>query len=163
MAARASSRTEDDAEALGVGGRFDGGAGFVEDGRGDKSEANSEHFREFNSLLLCASAEKTLGERSEQACAVAAGTIGINAAAVGEALKRGQSMLNNVVTGSAAKAGDETGAAGVVVGVAPIGMTTLRRQGPSIVKTVLASTVTEVHTSLSNGWGVEVQRRILIH
>ncbi len=71
-------------------------------------------------------------------------------------------MLNNVVVGSAAKAGNETGAAGVVVRVAPVGMTALRRQGPDIVKTVLASTVTEVHTSLSNGRGLVVQRRILI-
>jgi len=71
-------------------------------------------------------------------------------------------MLNDVVVGSAAEAGDETGAAGIVVGVAPIGMAALRRQGPGIVKTVLASTVTEVHTSLSNGRGVVVQRRILI-
>ena len=71
-------------------------------------------------------------------------------------------MLNDVVVGSAAEAGDKTGAASVVVGVAPIGMAALRRQGPSIVKTVLASTVTEVHTSLSNEWGVVVQRRILI-
>jgi hypothetical protein len=71
-------------------------------------------------------------------------------------------MLDNVVAGHATKAGNEAGAAGVVIGVAPIGMAALRRHGPDIVKTVLASTVTEVHTSLSNGRGVVVQRRILI-
>jgi hypothetical protein len=71
-------------------------------------------------------------------------------------------MLDDVVAGSAAEAGDKAGTASVVVGMAPIGMATLKRQGPVIVKTVLASTVTEVHTSLSNGRGVVVQRRILI-
>jgi hypothetical protein len=71
-------------------------------------------------------------------------------------------MLHDVVVGSAAEAGDKAGAAGVVIGMAPIGMAALRRQGLGIVKTVLASTVTEVHTSLSNGRGVVVQLRILI-
>jgi len=70
-------------------------------------------------------------------------------------------MLDNVVAGSAAEAGDEASAAGIVIGVAPIGMAALR-QGPDIVMTVLASTVTEVHTSLSNGRGGVVQRRIWI-
>jgi hypothetical protein len=71
-------------------------------------------------------------------------------------------MLDDVVTGSAAKAGDETGATGVVIGVAPIGMVTPRRVGLGILAADLASTVTEVHTSLSNERGVVVQRRILI-
>src|SRR5882757_5338909 len=151
----------DDAEALGVGGGFDGGAGFVEHGGRDKREADGEHLREFNSLLLGASAEESLRKRSEQAGA--AGTVGINASTVGEALQGRQCMLDNVVARSATEAGNETGAAGVVIGMAPIGMAALRRQGSDIVQTALASTVTEVHTSLSNGRGVVVQRRILIH
>lgn len=72
-------------------------------------------------------------------------------------------MLNNVVVGSTAEASDEAGTAGIMVGVAPVGMATLKRQGSDIVKTVQVSTVAEVHTSLSNGRGVVVQRRILIH
>jgi hypothetical protein len=71
-------------------------------------------------------------------------------------------MLDDVVAGRAAEAGNEPGTAGVVVRVAPMGVTTLRRHGPGIAMIVLASTVTKVHTSLSNGRGTVVQRRILI-
>ncbi len=76
----------DDAEAFGVGSGFDGGAGFVEHGGRDKREADGEHFGQFNSLLLSASAEESLRKRSKQSGAIAAGTVGINASTVGEAL-----------------------------------------------------------------------------
>ena len=74
-------------------------------------------------------------------------------------------MLNDVVTGSAAEAGDEAGTAGVVVRVAPVGVMalSLRRAGSGMLMIALDSTVREGHTSLSNGWAVDVQRRILIH
>jgi hypothetical protein len=114
----------DDAKAFGVCGGFDSGAGFVEHGGRDKREANRKHFGERNTLLLGTSAKEGLRQRSEQAGAVTAGAVGIDAAAVGEALQGRQSVLDDVVAGSAAEAGNEACAAGVVVGVAPIGMTT---------------------------------------
>src|SRR5260370_20970416 len=91
----------DDAEAFGVRGRFNGGAGFVDDGRRKKGEADGEHFWQLNSLLLSAGAEEGLWERSEQAGTVAAGAIGIDATAVGEAFQGGQSKLDDGVAGSA--------------------------------------------------------------
>src|SRR5467141_461053 len=76
----------DDTEALGVSGGFDGRASFIKHGGRKKGEADGEHFRQLDSLLLRAGAEESLGERSEQSGAVAAGSIGINAAAMGETL-----------------------------------------------------------------------------
>ncbi len=113
---------------------------------------------------MSARAEEGLWERSEQTGAVAACSIGINAAAMGEAFQGGQSKLDNVVAGSATEAGDEASTAGVVVRVAPVGVMalSLRRAGSGMLMIALASTVRERHTSLSNGWGVVVQRRILI-
>jgi hypothetical protein len=73
-------------------------------------------------------------------------------------------MLDDFVAGSAAEAGDEAGAAGVVIGVAPVGVVTvnLGRAGSGRVVTATASTARVVHTSLLNERGEEVQRRILI-
>jgi hypothetical protein len=76
----------DDAEALGVGSGFDGGAGFVEHEGRDERKSDGKQFGEFNSLLLGAGAEEGLRERSEKACAVAAGAVGVDAATVREAL-----------------------------------------------------------------------------
>jgi hypothetical protein len=113
---------------------------------------------------LSAGAEEGLWERSEQTGAVAAGAVGVDTSAVGEAFQCGQSKLDNVVAGSATEAGDEASTAGVVVRVAPVGMMklSLRQTGSGILAGAMVSTVPEVHTSLSNGWGVVVQRRILI-
>src|SRR5439155_8805355 len=152
----------DDAEALGACGGFHGGAGLVDDGGRKKGKANREHFGQVNSLLLRAGAEKGLRERSEQAGAVAAGSIRVDSSAVGEALQSCQSKLDNVIAGSPTEAGNETCTAGVVVWVAPVGVTTPSRPGSRILMTGLASTVPAAHTSLLNGRGVEVQRRILI-
>src|SRR5260370_27749968 len=76
----------DDAQALGAGGDFNGGAGLVNGGRRKKGKTDREHFRQVNSLLLSASAEKGLRERSEQTGAVAAGSVGVDSATVSEAL-----------------------------------------------------------------------------
>jgi hypothetical protein len=76
----------DDAQALGARGEFNGGAGFVNGGRRKKGKTDREHFRQVNSLLLSASAEKGLRERSEQTGAVAAGSVGVDSATVSEAL-----------------------------------------------------------------------------
>jgi hypothetical protein len=60
---------------------------------------------------------------------------------MGEALEGGQSMLDNVVAGGAAEAGDEAGAAGIVVGVAPVGMTGRGRAWVGILFYALPSTM----------------------
>jgi hypothetical protein len=111
---------------------------------------------------LSAGAEESVWERSEQTGAVAAGSIRVDPSAVGEALESRQGKLNDVVTGGPTEAGDKTRTAGVMVGVAPVGVMTPGRAGSRILKTALASTVPEVHTSVLNGQGVDVQRRILI-
>jgi hypothetical protein len=80
---------------------------------------------------------------------------------VGEALQSRQSKLDNVVTGGTTEAGNKARTAGVVVWVAPVGVTT-QSLGSRVLMTALASTIPEVHTSLLNGQGVDVQRRILI-
>jgi hypothetical protein len=76
----------DDAQALGVRRNFNGRAGFLSDGRWKKGETDPEHLGQLNSLLLSAGTEEGLRERSEQTGAIAAGSIRVDASAVGEAL-----------------------------------------------------------------------------
>ncbi len=76
----------DDAHSLGVRRDFNSRAGFLKDRRRKKSEADPEHFGQLNSLLLSADTEEGLWERSEQTCAIAAGSIRVDASTVGEAL-----------------------------------------------------------------------------
>ena len=66
--------------------------------------------------------KKSYGKRSQQSRAIAAGAVGVHTPAMGKALQRGQCMLNDVVTGGTAEARDKTGSAGVMIGVAPVGM-----------------------------------------
>jgi hypothetical protein len=75
----------DDAEALGVSGGLDGAAGFIHFGNGKKSETYTEHFWKINALLFRAGAKERLWERGEKTGAVAAGTVGVNSTAMGEA------------------------------------------------------------------------------
>jgi hypothetical protein len=89
---------------------------------GKKGEANTEDLGEFDSLLRRSRAEKRFWQRGEQPGAVSAGAIGVDPAAVRETLKRRQRKLDNVIARSSAKARDETGTAGVVVGMAPVGV-----------------------------------------
>ena len=65
--------------------------------------------------------EKVFGKCGEKARAVAAGTIGVYTSAVGEAFESGQGIIDNVMAGVTTEAGDETGAAGVMVRMAPVG------------------------------------------
>ena len=81
-----NSAPADDAQALSVGGGFDGGARFAHGGAGKKGEAHGENFGELDSLFLRAGAEEGDGERGQQAGTVTAGAIGVNAAAMREAL-----------------------------------------------------------------------------
>jgi hypothetical protein len=110
----------EDAEALGVGGGSDGGFCINGGGGRKKGEAEAEDFREVDALLLRARTEKIVRERGEEASAVATGAIGIDAAAVGEALEGGQGDVDDFMAGGLAEARDETGATSVVVWVAPI-------------------------------------------
>jgi hypothetical protein len=75
----------DDTETLGVGSGFDGGPSFVNNGSRKKSETDSEKLREGDSQLLGAGAEESLRKRREQTGTVAASSVGINAATMGEA------------------------------------------------------------------------------
>lgn len=135
----------ENAEALGVGGGFDGGAGFGGFRGGEKREADGELFGQFNAKFLRAGTEVGLWKRSQEAGAIAAGSIGVDSAAMGEALEGGQSVLDYVIAGSAAEAGDEAGAAGVVVGVAPVGMAGRERAGVGILSYALPSTMRMNH------------------
>jgi len=76
----------DDAQPLGVRRRFNGRAGFLNYGGRKKGETDRKHFGQLNSLLLSAGPKEGLWERSEQTGAVAAGSIGVDPSAVGEAL-----------------------------------------------------------------------------
>src|SRR5438132_12645643 len=76
---------DDDAEVLGVRGDFNGWTRFVNDGRRKKCKTDGEHFRQVDSLLLSAGAEKGLRKRSEQTGAVAAGSVRVDASTVGKA------------------------------------------------------------------------------
>src|SRR5207302_9479895 len=74
------------AQALGVRGDFNGCARFLNGGRRKKRKTYGEPFGQFDSLLLSTGAEEGLRERSEQTGAVAAGSVGVDSASVGETL-----------------------------------------------------------------------------
>src|SRR2546430_15016622 len=75
----------DDAEALSVRSDFNGCTRFVNSGRRKKCKTDGEHFRQVDSLLLSAGAEKGLRKRSDPPGAVAAGAVRVDASAVGKA------------------------------------------------------------------------------
>jgi hypothetical protein len=110
----------EDAEALGVSGGFDRGFGVDSCGGREKSEAEAEDFREVDALLLRTGTEKIVRERGEEARAVSAGTVGINATTVGEAFEGSQGDVDDFMAGGLAEARNKTGATSVVVWVAPI-------------------------------------------
>ena len=142
----------EDAEALGVGGGSDGGFGVGRCGGWEKCEAQAEYFWQIDALLLRAGTEKFVRERGQQAGAVAAGAIGIDAAAVGQAFESGQGNVDDFMAGGTAEARDETRATGVVVGVAPIW-----------VPIAAGGHAPLVHICLLSREGLDVQRRICIY
>ena len=142
----------EDAKALRVGGGFDGGPGFSGCTGWKKCETQAKDFWEVDALLLRAGTEKILRERGEEACAIAAGAVGIDAAAVSQALEGGKSNVDNFMAGGAAEAGDKACAAGIVIGVAPVGVPNASGwRAPS------------VHTHLLGCEGEDVQRRFCIY
>ena len=105
-----------------------------------------------NSELLSARAEKSLGNRGQESSAIAASTIGINAAPMGQPLERGQSNLDDFVAGGPAEPDDKTRAASIMVRMTPMRVT-LTPVGNAVA----------VHTSLLAGRHADVQRRICIY
>jgi hypothetical protein len=151
-----------DTQPLGICSDFDGRPCFLDHRGRQKGKPDRKHLNQLNSLLLGSGAEKRLGERSQQPCAIAAGSVRVNSAAVREPLQSSQRKLDDVIARRGTEAGNEACTACVVVWVTPVGVTLPQRPGPRILVTALASTVPVVHTSLLNGWGLDVQRRILI-
>jgi hypothetical protein len=69
---------------------------------------------------LRAGPEKIVRERGEEACAVAAGAVGIDTAAVSQTFEGGEGDADDFMAGGLAEARDETRSTSVVVWVAPI-------------------------------------------
>src|SRR5207248_10442738 len=99
-----------------------------------------------------------LRQRCQPSRAIAARAVRIHADAVRQALQRGQRNLNDFVAGCSAQAGNKTGAASIVVRVAPIGMPSPVKPGAPARKASLASTIR--HIRLLTGQDVYVQLRL---
>ena len=80
----------ENAEALGVGGGGDCRFGVGRCCGWEKCETQAEYFWQIDALLLRAGTEKFVREGGQQAGAVAAGAVGIDTAAVGQAFERRQ-------------------------------------------------------------------------
>jgi hypothetical protein len=91
-------------------------------------------------------------ERGQQAGAVAAGTVGVHAAAVGQAFEGCKCNVNNLMAGGTCEARDKARATGVVVGMAPVWVPIVRGWRAPL-----------VHTCLLSWWALDVQRRICIY
>jgi hypothetical protein len=142
----------EDAETLGVGGGFYRGPSVSRCDSWEKGKPQAENFRKIDALLLRTSAEELVGKRGQQACSVAAGTVGIDAAAVSEAFEGGQGNIDDFMAWGAAEARDKTRTTGVVVGVAPIR-----------VPIAAGGQAPLVHNSLLSRQGLDVQRTICIY
>ncbi len=68
-------------------------------------------------------AKKFLRQGGQQAGTIAAGAVGVHTAAMRQALEGVQSVVDDIVRGRRAETGDEARAAGIVVRMAPVGMT----------------------------------------
>jgi hypothetical protein len=142
----------EDAKALGVSGGFDSGSGVCSCAGWKESEPQAEYFWEVDSLLLGAVTEEFVREGGQQARAVAAGAVGVDAAAVGQAFKGYEGNVDNFMAGGTAEARYETRATGVVVGVAPVWVPTAAGWHAPL-----------VHICLLSRRGLDVQRRICIY
>jgi hypothetical protein len=78
-------------------------------------------FRKFNALLGGFGFEKGLGETGKEAGTITAGSVGVDTAAMGQAFKSGQRIINDVVTGRSAESCDKASATGIMVRMAPVG------------------------------------------
>ena len=98
----------EDAEALGVGGGVYSGFGVGRRCGWEKCKPQAEYFWQIDALLLRAGAEKFVRERGQQAGTVAAGAIGVDSAAVGQALESRQGDVDDFMAGGPAEARDES-------------------------------------------------------
>ena len=142
----------EDAEALGVGGGGDRGFGVRRRCGWEKREAQAEYFWQVDPLFLRAGTEEFVRERGQQARAVAAGAIGVDSAAVGQALEGGKGDVDDFMAGGTAEARDEARATSIVVRVAPIR-----------VPIAAGGHAPLLHICLLSGRGLDVQRRICIY
>src|SRR5258708_7122894 len=131
----------EDSQAFLVSGSLDGGFGGRCRVRWKESETQAELIGELDSLLGGLCLKEGFGERGKQASTIAAGSIGIDTAPMGEALESGECVVNNLVAWMPAKLRDKAGATGVMVRVAPVGAHT----GGHL---PLAPVVRQVHTCL---------------
>ncbi len=97
----------EDAEALGVGGGGYSGFGVGRRCGREKCKPQAEYFWQIDALLLRAGAEKFVRERGQQAGAVAAGAIGVDSAAVGQALESRQGDVDDFMACRPAQARDK--------------------------------------------------------
>src|SRR5580704_5448549 len=142
----------ENAKALGVGGGFYRGFGVGRGSGWKKGEAQAKDSWEVYSLLLRAGTKEFVRERGQQACAVAAGAVGVDTAAMGKAFEGCKCYVDNLMAGRTCKARNEARATGIVVGVAPVWVPIMQGwRAPS------------VHTCLLSWWGLDVQRRICIY
>ena len=114
----------EDTQAFLVGGGLDGDFCVAYGIRREKSEAQTKLFRKIDSLLAGLRSEEVFRKCGEKPGTVAARSIGIYAAAMGKAFEGGQRVVNNVVPGRSAEAGDKAGTAGVMIRMAPVGVHT---------------------------------------
>ena len=89
---------------------------------GKKCEAQSKCFGQLKPLFFSARAKKCLRQRSEQACSIAAGAVGVHTTTVRQALKRGQRVVHDVVRRSSAQTRHEPRPARIVIRVTPVRM-----------------------------------------
>jgi hypothetical protein len=89
--------------------------------RRKETEADSELFRQINSLLGRSGSEELTWQPGQKPGAVTACAIGVHTTAVRKALERGERVGNEVVTGGAAEARDKARSAGIMVRMAPVG------------------------------------------
>jgi hypothetical protein len=110
------------AELAPADGILYGGARIGHAGRRRKEHSDAKGLVESDAFFGRAGAEELDRKARQKAGAVAAGAIGINAAAVGKALEGLQGKLQNFVTGRTAQLSDKASTARVVVRVSPVGM-----------------------------------------
>ena len=130
---------------------LDGGARVGQPGRGSKEHADTKGLVEDNFFLGSAGTEELNREAGQKAGAIAAGTIGINAAAVRKTLEGLQRKLEDFVTRRTAQLSEKAGTARVMVRVSPVGMAWFRR-----------SIGTATHNSLIVAARQNVQCRIFL-
>src|SRR6202790_5141120 len=120
---RGHAAPPDNAKAFERRGVFDGSARLLLRACREKTKAQAKCFRELNSLLVGARAEERLRQREQQARAVAARSVRIDATAMRQPFESGEPIFDDFVTGRTTQVRDEAGSTRIVVGMPPVGVT----------------------------------------